>query len=84
MGWIIISLMSLLITPQKQFETFSQNILANLSHIPENQLTELKSKLRNAYRKYNNIKVPYKYQKLFKDLANNKGIWILNKIKEEA
>ena len=84
MGWIIISLMSLLITPQKQFETFSQNILANLSHIPENQLTELKSKLRNAYHKYNNIKVSYKYQKLFKDLANNKGIWILNKIKEEA
>ena len=71
-------------TTETEFEMFSQNILANLSHIPENQLTELKSKLRNAYHKYNNIKVSYKYQKLFKDLANDKGIWILNKIKEEA
>ena len=35
-------------TTETEFEMFSQNILANLSHIPENQLTELKSKLRNV------------------------------------
>ena len=46
-------------------------------NIPKNQLTELKSKLRNACHKYNNIKVPYKYQKIVKALANNKDIRIL-------
>ena len=56
---------------------FYENILPNLSHIPDYQLTELKSKLCNAYRKYSNIKMPYKDQKIVKDLANNKDIRIL-------
>ena len=60
---------------------FYQNILPNLSHIPENQLTELKSKLRNACHKYSNIKVPYKYLKVVKDLANSKIIRILREDK---
>ena len=56
---------------------FYENILPNLSHIPDYQLAELKSKLCNAYRKYSNIKMPYKDQKIVKDLANNKDIRIL-------
>ena len=56
---------------------FYQNILPNLSHILDNQLTELKSKLRNVCHKYNNINVPYNYQNIVKYLANNKDIRIL-------
>ena len=60
---------------------FYQNILPNLSHILENQLAELKSKLRSACHKYNIIKVPYKYPKIVSDLANNKDIQILRQNK---
>ena len=68
-------------TRETEFEMFYQNILPNLSHIPENQLTELKSKLRSAFHKYNNINVPYNYQKIVKDLASNKGMRTLRQDK---
>ena len=55
--------------------------MPNLSHILEKQLTELKSKLCSTCDKYNNIKMPYKYQKIVKDLANNKDIRILRQDK---
>ena len=42
-------------TTETEFELFYQNTLPNLSHILDNQLTKLKSKLRNACHKYNNI-----------------------------
>ena len=64
-------------TTETEFEMFYQNSLPNLSDIPDNQLSKLKSKFRNACHKYNNIKVPCKYQKIVKDLANNKDIRIL-------
>ena len=64
-------------TTETEFGTFYQSSLPNLSHIPYNQLSKLKSKFRNACHKYDNIKVPYKYQKIVKDLANNKDIRIL-------
>ena len=58
--------------------------MPNLSHILDNQLRELKSKLCNACHKYNNIKVPYKNQKIVKDLENNKDIRILRQAKERG
>ena len=63
---------------------FYQDIIPNLSHIPDSQLTELKWKLRNACHKYNIIKVPCKYQNIVKDLANNKDIRILRQDKGRA
>ena len=68
-------------TTETEFEMFYQLILQNLLHIPENQLAELRSKFCNACHKYNNIKVPNKYQKIVKDLANNKTIQILRQDK---
>ena len=68
-------------TTETEFEMFYQIILQNLLHIPENQLAELRSKFCNACHKYNNIKVPNKYQKIVKDLANNKTIQILRQDK---
>ena len=66
--------MSVYNTTETEFEMFYRNILPNLSHILDNQITEPKSKLRNACHKYNNITVPYKYQKIDKDLANNRDM----------
>ena len=72
-------------TTETEFEMFYQNIFPNLSHIPDNQLAELKSKLRNARDKYYNIEVQYKYQKIVKVLANNKETYgYSDRIKEEA
>ena len=45
-------------------------------HIPENELTQLKSKLRNVCHKCK-IKVPYKYQHIIANLTNNKTIKVL-------
>ena len=82
LGWIIISLVSPLITSQKQsLRCFTAKYFVKSLHIPHNQSTELKSKLRNACHKYNNIKVSYKYQRIVKDLSNNKGIRILTQDK---
>ena len=68
-------------TIETEFGKFYQKNLPNLSHIPDNQLTELKKKILNACHKYNNIIVPYKYQKVVKDLANNKHILIFRQDK---
>ena len=68
-------------TRETEFEMFYQNILPNLSHILENQLTELNSKLGSACHKYNNINVPYNYQKIVKDLASNRDMRILRQDK---
>ena len=68
-------------TTETEFEMFDQIILQNLLHIPENEVAELRSKFCNACHKYNNIKVPNKYQKIAKDYANNKTIQILRQDK---
>ena len=60
---------------------FYQNILPNLSRILDTRLKELKSKLRIVCHNYNNIKVPHEYQKIVKNLANNKDISILRQDK---
>ena len=68
-------------TIETEFGMFYQKNLPNLSDIPDNQLTELKKKILNVCHKYNNIIVPYKYQKFVKDLANNKHILIFRQDK---
>ena len=45
--------------------------------IPENELIQLKSKLRNKCHKCNKTKVPYKYQDIIANLTYNKRIKIL-------
>lgn len=62
LDWIIVSLISPLITQSKQIlRCFIKTFCPNFPHIPGNQLAELKSKFRNACHKYNNIKVSYKF-----------------------
>ena len=43
-----------------EFEQFYQGLLRNLTHIPDNELTSLKTKLRSTCKRYRKINVPYK------------------------
>ena len=53
-----------------EFEKFYQSILTNISHIPDDQLAVLKTRIRNTCRKYNQINVPYKYRQIIRNLSN--------------
>ena len=52
-----------------------------MSHIPENYLSSLKTKLRNSCEKYRKIRVPYKYKKIIDQLSRNKDLCILKQDK---
>ena len=63
------------------FELFFQNILWDISHMPEQNLADVKTKLRNTCKKYCKIKVPFKYKEVIKKLSNNDRIVILKQDK---
>ena len=52
-----------------EFEQFFQTLLRDISHIPENELNRIKTKLRNTCEKYCNVKVPYKYRDIVYKLS---------------
>ena len=58
-------------------EHFYQSILKDISHIPENDLLCLKTKLRNTCEKYSKVHVIYKYKKVIDQLSQNKDLCIL-------
>ena len=64
-----------------EFEQFYQSLLRNLTHIPDNELTLLKTKLRSTCKKYSKINVPCKYKKVTDNLSKNKNITILKQVK---
>ena len=64
-----------------EFEQFCQGLLRNLTHIPDNVLKSLKTKLRSTCEKYSKINVPYKYRKVIDNLSKNKNIVILKQEK---
>ena len=64
-----------------EFEQFYQGLLRNLTHIPDNELTWLKTKLRSTCEKYSKINVPYKYKKVVDNLSKTKNIVILKQDK---
>ena len=47
----------------------------------QNELPQLKSKLRNVFHKYNKMKVPYKYQHVVANITNSKTIKFLKQDK---
>ena len=63
------------------FEQFYQSILKDVSHMPENNLSCFKRKLRNTCEKYSKIHVPYKYKKVIDLLSGNKDLSILKQDK---
>ena len=51
------------------------------SHIPENELSRIKTKLRNTCEKYWNVKVPCKYKDIVSKLSKREGLVILKQDK---
>ena len=51
-----------------EFQVFFQSLPKDISKIPENELRQIKTSLRNTCDKYTEIKVPYKYRKFVKEL----------------
>ena len=55
--------------------------MRNLIHIPNNELTSLKTKLKCPCEKYSKTNVPYKYKKVIDNLSKRKNIVILKQDK---
>ena len=62
-------------------EQFFQNLLRDISHIPENELSRIKTKLRNTCEKYCNVKVPCKYKDIVSKLSKREDLVILKQDK---
>ena len=67
-----------------EFEQFFQNLLRDILLIPENELSRIKTKLRNTCDKYCNVKVPYKYRDNVSKLSKRQDIVILKQDKERG
>ena len=50
-----------------EFEQFYQSLLKDISHVPDEDLSHLKTKLRNTCDKYSQICIPYKYKKIIEN-----------------
>ena len=66
---------------QSEFEQFYQGLVKNLSNIPADDLTRIKTKLLSTCEQYSNVKVPYKYRKTVNNLKNNPNIVLLKQDK---
>ena len=64
-----------------EFESFFQSLLRDISHMPENEINKVKTKLRSACEKYSNIKVPHKQRKIIFDLSKRDDIILLKQDK---
>ena len=53
-----------------------------ISHIPDDQLAVLKTRIRNTCHKYNRINVSYRYREIIRNLTNNEKIKVLKKDKD--
>ena len=64
-------------TVATEFELFFQNLLTDISNIPECEPSKIKTKLRSTSEKYPKVKVPYKHRKIVLELSKNENIVIL-------
>ena len=60
---------------------FYQSISQDINHLPEEDIINLKTKLRYTCEKYSKIKVPYKYKKVIDNLKRNENIVIMKQDK---
>ena len=52
--------------------------------MPENEISKMKTKIRNKCKKYCHVKVPYKQKKIISNLSNRKDIVILKQDKDRG
>ena len=64
-------------TIKTEFELFYQGLLKNISHIPEEQISAIKTKLRRTCEIYCSIHVPHDYKKVIERLSRNNDIIIM-------
>ena len=64
-----------------ELEQFCQSLLKDTSHVPDEDLSHLKTKLRSTCDKYSQIYIPYKYKKIIEQLSNNCNIFIMRQDK---
>ena len=62
---------------QTKFESFYQRLVIDMPNIPENELQQAQTKLRNTCERYCNIKVSYKQRQIIKSLSQKEGITIM-------
>ena len=68
-------------TIKTEFEVFYQSLLKNISHIPENNISLIKTKLRSTHEKYSSVNVPYECRRIVENLSNNDSIVIMKQDK---
>ena len=61
----------------QNFNFFNQNIVRDVSDLPEHNTDRIKIKLRSMYKECNNVKTPYEHQAITNNLSKNKDIVIL-------
>ena len=64
-----------------EFGHFYQNLLIYISHIPEVQIRQGKTKLRDASKKYCRMKIPYQDRKTIENLSKRNDVIILKQDK---
>ena len=64
-----------------EFELFFQNLLSDISDIPESEISKIKTNLRNTCENYSKVKVPYRHRKIVLELSKNKDIVVLKQDK---
>ena len=68
-------------TVKTEFEVFYQSLLKNISHIPQNGISLIKTKLGSTYEKYSNVYMPYEYRRIIENLSKNNSIVIMKQDK---
>ena len=63
------------------FELFYQDIIRNITPLPDDKKEFLKTKLRKTYDLYSKIKVPYKHRQTIQNLRNREDIIVLKQDK---
>ena len=64
-----------------ELQQFFQNLLRYISHIPENEVSRIKPKVRNKCEMYYNVKVLYKYRYIVSKLSKRQRMVILKQNK---
>ena len=64
-----------------EFEFYYENMLEEVTKLPEREKMNLKTNLLNACKNYTQVKVPYKYRKVVKSLSENESICLLKQDK---
>ena len=64
-----------------EFELLFQNLFGDISNISENEVSKIKTQLRNTCEKHSKVKVPCRHRKFVLELSKNENIVILKQDK---